>query len=516
MLSYKSLRRLIFYSYFFLVILFVLILIYLGKREIDETRKYTEKSRIYIEKLLECRKTLNNLEHSFNSLAFSPTRKQTVSFSENALAFRRAVNHLAALQIDRVELDADNIAEIKKLARLLDSIASSMKYDFSNSSFLDASLMSGDACRKIFLLMQELRPRTFALISNELNNIEYWQQKSIRLFEDLKYILLFFFIMTGIFTIGASAVFSNYLRKSILKLNEGTREVSEGNLDYRFKNSKGDEIGSLMRNFNTMAIRLKKQTEELKHANSRLRLRTEELLETHMHKDRFLANMSHELRTPLNSIIGFSELMIQRADKLESEKITGYSEKMLNSAEHLLNLISDLLDVAKADAGVMKPQFREFRIDDCVRKALEMFANIAEKKGLKLKTEKMEKASVYGDAKMITQILVNIIGNAVKYTDEGLVKIKFESGDDKFCIIDVSDTGTGMSDEDMKSIFKDFYRGEKGLTAKYDGTGIGLTLSRRLLELHGGKIIVKSIVNKGSNFIIKIPWKGKKDDEKTA
>jgi signal transduction histidine kinase len=214
--------------------------------------------------------------------------------------------------------------------------------------------------------------------------------------------------------------------------------------------------------------------------------------------------MSHELRTPLNSVIGFAELLIERAERVKPEKIRSYAQRMLGASEHLLDLISDLLEVAKIDAGALNPVFANFNLASCIEDICDMLKPIADKKNLELKFETPPEMPVCADRRLVRQILINLINNALKFTHEGGVTVRASKEKNEYRI-DVVDTGIGIAPEDLRRIFKDFHRVETGLTSNYEGVGIGLTLSKRLVELHEGRIIVNSETGKGSSFSVFLP-----------
>ncbi|HOK04831.1 MAG TPA: HAMP domain-containing sensor histidine kinase, partial [Victivallales bacterium] len=264
-------------------------------------------------------------------------------------------------------------------------------------------------------------------------------------------------------------------------------------------------MGELMADFNSMASRLERQTHQLKKINEELEKKAEELLEANQHKDRFFANMSHELRTPLNSIIGFADLNIARTD-YSGEKLIDNSKKILIAAEHLLSLISGLLDIAKSDAGVLKPIMEKNNISNTLNMVVDMLKPIVERKKLYLELQSSSNIEFYYDEKLIKQVLINLINNAIKFTHEGGIKIRLIETSENV-EIEIEDSGIGISEEDQKKIFKDFHRVESGLTSNYEGAGLGLALSRRFVRMHGGEISLESQIGKGSIFKISLPKK---------
>ncbi len=306
---------------------------------------------------------------------------------------------------------------------------------------------------------------------------------------------IFLFLFAGLMLAGYMLI-SRHLRKALQSLRDGTRELRTGNLDFRFKKITPDEIGEVKYDFNMMARRIE-------HANQGLRDQAEKLLQAHQHKDRFLSNMSHELRTPLNSIVGFSELIEARSEKLPPEKVKGYAVRIQTAAAHLLSLITALLDLAKSGAGTLKAVPAEFDLSFAVREMTEMLTPLAHRKGLTVCEEIEDGLNLTADARMIRQIFINLFSNAVKYTFEGTVTVRLSQTDTGY-LLEVADTGIGIPAEEQKFIFQDFHRVESAAKLAVDGAGIGLALSRRLAALNHGTLRFTSTEGKGSSFILEL------------
>jgi len=223
-----------------------------------------------------------------------------------------------------------------------------------------------------------------------------------------------------------------------------------------------------------------------------------ELVKANRLKDEFLANVSHELKTPLNSIIGFTNIMLKRES---DEKKRRYLEKILRNAQHLLNLINDLLDLSKIEAGKIEIRMKPTNLTKLVEECVESLRPQAESKGLYLKFEAVEDILIETDPDRVRQILLNLLSNAVKFTEKGGITVKMET-DDGFVKIHVIDTGVGIPKDKIEKIFDKFVQvGEK----RAGGTGLGLTISKKLAELLGGRITVESEVGKGSVFTLWLP-----------
>jgi GAF domain-containing protein/anti-sigma regulatory factor (Ser/Thr protein kinase) len=224
------------------------------------------------------------------------------------------------------------------------------------------------------------------------------------------------------------------------------------------------------------------------------------------HKSEFLANVSHELRTPLNAIIGFSEVLLEKYFGELNEKQNEYVDDILSSGRHLLSLINDILDLSKIEAGRMELEVTTFHLPDAIDNAMLLVRERASRHGIKLDQAIDERLGDFiGDERKIKQILVNLLTNAVKFTPEGgQVKVEARSGDSAV-ILSVVDTGIGIAKEDQEAIFEEFRQASGNYAQKREGTGLGLTLTKRFVEMHGGKIWVESEVGKGSTFTFTLP-----------
>ncbi|MGH2395899.1 MAG: GAF domain-containing protein, partial [bacterium] len=226
------------------------------------------------------------------------------------------------------------------------------------------------------------------------------------------------------------------------------------------------------------------------------------------HKSEFLANMSHELRTPLNAIIGFSEVLLQRMFGELNEKQAEYQEDILSSGRHLLSLINEILDLSKVEAGRMELEVTKFDLPLAIENARTFVRERATRHGITLEVAVDERLGEFvGDERKIKQILLNLLSNAVKFTPEGgRIELKARQADGSV-EISVSDTGIGISPEDQETIFEEFRQVGADYAQKREGTGLGLTLAKKFVEIHGGRIWVESEVGKGSTFTFTLPLK---------
>jgi signal transduction histidine kinase len=224
------------------------------------------------------------------------------------------------------------------------------------------------------------------------------------------------------------------------------------------------------------------------------------------HKSEFLANMSHELRTPLNAIIGFSEVMLDRMFGEVNEKQVEYLEDILSSGRHLLSLINEILDLSKIEAGRMELELSAFDLPQTLENALTLVRERATRREIRLDLALDDRLGEFiGDERKIRQVLLNLLSNAVKFTPEGgRIGVAAVLADGAVQIA-VSDTGIGIAPEDQEAIFEEFRQVGGDYARKQEGTGLGLTLAKKFVELHGGKIWVESAVGKGSTFTFTLP-----------
>ena len=233
--------------------------------------------------------------------------------------------------------------------------------------------------------------------------------------------------------------------------------------------------------------------------------KSRQLEEASQHKSQFLANMSHELRTPLNAILGYTELMADGAYGEPSEKMLGILQRLEANGKHLLGLINDVLDLSKIEAGQLVLELSDYSIQDIAQTVRSTLEPLAADKKLGFKVEVAPQLpSGRGDGRRLTQVLINLVGNAIKFTDVGEVAIKAEANNGAFHV-SVRDTGPGISAADQAKLFQEFQQADNAITRKKGGTGLGLAISKRIVEMHGGKIWVESQPGRGSTFAFKLP-----------
>jgi signal transduction histidine kinase len=327
-----------------------------------------------------------------------------------------------------------------------------------------------------------------------------------------------------------------FINRSIIKpLEAFTRTVdviTAENLSVRVYMERADELGTLGKSFNRMAEKLEKSHTALQKANDELKQWGEELErkvkertvelkqlnqeladinvrleEASRHKSQFLANMSHELRTPLNSIIGYTKLML---DGIEGETTVEQCQDLqtvYTNSKHLLELINGLLDLSRIEAGKTVLTYGTFTISDLLSEIIPTMNQLARQKGLDLSyAVAPETDHMYADRAKTRQVLINLIGNAVKFTDKGSVRLSVTEDGNVYCF-SVTDTGIGIKKEDLEGIFDSFKQVASTQAAGYEGTGLGLAISKHFIEIQGGKIWAESEPGKGSTFNFILPKK---------
>ena len=253
-------------------------------------------------------------------------------------------------------------------------------------------------------------------------------------------------------------------------------------------------------------LRLKSEVEERERAQREMREAKEAADTANRAKSAFLANMSHELRTPLNAVIGFSELLEQQIFGGLNEKQTSYVGNVLVSGRHLLQLVNDILDISKVEAGRMDLQYERTPIGSIIDVVRSVIHAVAAKKGIDLEVEVPPSLpEVNVDPGRIKQVLYNLISNAIKFTPRGGMVRLAARADEQNLVVTVSDTGVGIAREDLPRLFREFEQLRQPGGVRPEGTGLGLALTRRLVELHGGRVEVESTLGNGSTFSVHLP-----------
>lgn len=293
------------------------------------------------------------------------------------------------------------------------------------------------------------------------------------------------------------------ISRPIVRLTQATADFGGGDLSVRLKPASSDEIGTLTEAFNSMADDIVANRQELVASLDAAEA-------ANRAKSEFLGRMSHELRTPMNGVIGMAEILL--ASDINSQQ-REFAQTILDSGDGLMSIINDVLDVSRIEAGELDLNIASFDIYDTIRGSTEMLSHHAESKGLRLvcPLDPNETLWVYGDKLRLRQVLTNLIGNAIKFTDRGQIslRVKSEDADDNSVTltIEVSDSGIGIEPGELVHMFDTFTQGDGSGTRRFGGTGLGLPISKQLVELMGGQVSVDSELGRGSTFRIRVTFR---------
>ena len=328
-------------------------------------------------------------------------------------------------------------------------------------------------------------------------------------------LLLAAFLAVGV---GLSVLLARRLVRPVKQIRTAAARIGAGAYDERIELRRRDELGGLADELNGMAASLQasvqslerkveERTRALQQALTELSVKGRQLEVASEHKSEFLANMSHELRTPLNAIIGFSQVLRQRMFGPINEKQEEYLDDILSSGNHLLSLINDVLDLSKVEAGQVELEVASFSLREALERGVVMVREPATKHGVRLSLELAPGIDlVEGDERRLRQVIFNLLSNAVKFTPEGGEVVVATASRDHEVLISVTDTGPGIPLDDHERIFEEFQQTSVGVQQR-EGTGLGLALSKRLVELHGGRIWIESEPGHGSRFVFTLPAK---------
>jgi two-component system sensor histidine kinase BarA len=319
-------------------------------------------------------------------------------------------------------------------------------------------------------------------------------------------------IATAILIMAGSWIIVRYIIvKPVKHLKEVSDAISAGELNVRSEIQTGDEFEDLSHAFNRMLRHLVSMQDQWRKVNTDLDRKVDELAQTNMAlfesnklKGDFLATMSHELRTPLNSILGFSDVLL--SGETLTDKQRRWLSNIQTSGQKLLNLINDILDLAKIESGKMQVRLDNFNLHDVCEGLLNMFRPLAEKKNIDLRSQiEPDIPMLRQDITKLQQILQNLLSNAIKFTPEGgRVQLKAEA-DTKYVTISVMDTGVGVAREEQDLVFQKFRQSGNPLTREHAGTGLGLSIVRELCKLLSGEVTLQSELGRGSTFTVRLP-----------
>jgi len=304
------------------------------------------------------------------------------------------------------------------------------------------------------------------------------------------------------------------LLKPILKLTVAAETLSQGEWHQHVTVKYQDEVGTLANGFNQMAKQLRISFSILEAKNEEAQKARADAEEANKAKSVFVANMTHELRTPLNAIIGYSEMLQEEAEDMGQEDFVPDLKKIASAGKHLLALINDVLDFSKVEAGKMELYLETVEISTIVSDVTGTIEQVVDKNNNRLTVNCPDNlGTMYADVTKVRQCLLNMLSNANKFTERGSVTLEVSrerQNDDDWIAFKVSDTGIGMTPEQIEKVFQAFMQADASTTRKYGGTGLGLVITKQFCQMMGGEIGVESQFGKGSTFTIQLPAKVKK------
>ncbi|MBF0224000.1 MAG: response regulator [Desulfobacterales bacterium] len=352
---------------------------------------------------------------------------------------------------------------------------------------------------------------TYSLIKNNIGKFIGILSSSVkfhRLEQNKRDTFYVIYISSGIaflFALLLGFLMARSFTKPVYKLVTATRYIANGRLDESIDTRRKDELGSLAESIAHMRDSIRQQIQDLQMLNQTIEKQNAELKKNDKLKDEFLANTSHELRTPLNGIIGIAESMLDEVvGPLTNEQSYNLS-LIVSSGYRLTNLVNDILDFSKLRQKDIQMNIKPLDIRSIIDVVLMLSKSLIKKKNIQL-INKLEKnmPAVKADESRLQQILLNLIGNAIKFTDHGTIDISAQVKDSNM-VITIADTGIGIPKEKFDSIFGLFEQADGSIARKYGGTGIGLTITKNLVELQGGQIWVESEIGIGSKFNFSLP-----------
>jgi len=340
-------------------------------------------------------------------------------------------------------------------------------------------------------LADRLERLTNQLVNKSEADIVAGIETSKQAYESSQWIVIAFALGSIILALALGYTISWSLINPVKAIEARLNQVAAGNFTHRVEVINRDELGALAVNVNKMSEELGRLYQQLETASK--------------HKSQFLANMSHELRTPLNAILGYAELMLDSIYGEPSEKMRTVLERLQANGRHLLGLINDVLDLSKIEAGQLTLSLDDYSLGDLVHGVVSAVEPLAAEKRLAFKAEVApDLPTGRGDERRLSQVLLNLVGNAIKFTDKGEVAIRAFATNGAFTVA-VCDTGSGIPAADQAKIFEEFQQADSSITRAKGGTGLGLSIAKRIVEMHGGRIWVESEPGKGSRFYFTLP-----------
>ena len=318
-------------------------------------------------------------------------------------------------------------------------------------------------------------------------------------------------VLAGFIAVGMSRGFQRGLR--VLKIGADT--FASGNLEHEIPVVSQDELGSLAEAFNHMSASLRLAQTEISQRQQKLELLSEEAESANRAKSQFLANMSHELRTPMNAIIGYSEMLSEEAQELDLTQFVADLNKIRSAGKQLLELINDILDLSKIEAGKIELHYEAFNVREMIGEIAALSQPLASKNSNQLICHVADDVGVMNsDVMRFRQVLLNLLSNACKFSQAGTVELTVSRvpGEQEDQVqFQVKDSGIGMSQAQMSKVFEAFTQADSSTTRKYGGTGLGLAISKKFCEMLRGSITVESELGQGTTFSVRLPLRARQN-----
>ncbi len=315
-------------------------------------------------------------------------------------------------------------------------------------------------------------------------------------------------LLTILIAVALGLLVATRIARPLSRLTETAARIAGGAIDQRARVTQQNEIGVLARGFNTMAERLQATLQGLEQRvlerTAEAQAAREAAEQANTLKTKFLANMSHELRTPLNAIINFSKFV--QADGGLSEEQEHLLRRVIHNGEHLLGIINDILDLSKIEAGRIELAQERIELLPMLQSIMATAVGLTKEKDVELELDAPETLPpVWIDRTRTRQILLNLLSNAAKFTDHGTITVRVFAAEPGFLGIAVQDTGIGIAPADQSRVFDEFQQVHDSLTREYQGTGLGLPISKRFAEMQGGRMWLESVLGAGSTFFFTLP-----------
>jgi signal transduction histidine kinase/CheY-like chemotaxis protein len=440
----------------------------------------------------------------------APSREELTRFNNRLDSIEQEVQQVAALA------PAEDKASIDSFHRLFQDLSKSWKSfyrDLGQARAITEVVMRAEPLSHT--VMEEMLPHLQETEKNRqaLATAHFHEVTAV-----IGRITLAVFIFTAILSAVLAMIVAGRFQRGLQVLKIGADTLGAGQLEHRIPVLSNDELGDLARAFNHMGEGLRSAQVELQRHQRELEGLTDEAQSANRAKSQFLANMSHELRTPMNAIIGYSEMLTDEAEDLGLPQFVPDLKKIRTAGKQLLSLINDILDLSKIEAGKVELNYEEFDLREMIGDVVTICEPMVARNSNTL-TVNVAEGCMYSDLTRIRQILFNLLSNACKFTQSGIVEltVSSEAGSKGDVVkFQVKDSGIGMTAGQLLRVFEAFTQADASTTRKYGGTGLGLAITKKFCEMMNGSIQVQSDLGKGTTFIVQLPRRALKAVEQVT